>query len=166
MRKYFKRDEYYEDRYKEYEKILDDFVEAGGRIHGEKKSYEEFLRAYYLYEGLNRTRKIEGKYWKSPFEQIVKEETITYSRKQAKGIREYLKKIDKDYKKKYQNVKIRDIRHGIIDRDDETKFWEAVKARQSEFKEKFSPQETRKPGESLSSRVALEISHEFFGSVF
>lgn len=163
MRKYRRNEEFYESRYKEYEEIIDKATEAG--IKTDKKNYDQFRRAYKTFAGKNRTRKIEGKYWKSPFEQIVKEDTITYSRKQAKSIRDYLGGLDDEYKKKYKNVKLRDIRHGMLDIEDETKFWEAVKARQSELKEQFSSQETGKTGESTSSRIATLISQEFFGSL-
>lgn len=163
MRKYRRNEEFYEARYKEYESIIDEAAEAG--IKTDKKNYDQFKNAYREFAGKNRTRKIEGKYWKSPFEQIVKEDTTTYSRKQAKAIREYLGSLDDEYKKKYKNVKLRDIRHGMLDIEDETKFWEAVKARQNELKDKFSSEETSQNGESTSSRIATLISQEFFGSL-
>lgn len=163
MRKYRRNEEFYKARYKEYEDIIDKATKAG--IKTDKKNYVLFRRAYKTFAGKNRTRKLKGKYWKSPFEQIVKEDTTTYSRKQAKVIRDYLGSLDDEYKKKYKNVKLRDIRHGKLDIDDEAKFWEAVKDRQNELKEQFSSQETGQNGESTNSRIATLISQEFFGSL-
>lgn len=163
MRKYKRNEEYYAARYKEYESIIDEAAKAG--IKTDKKDYSQFKNAYREFAGKNRTRKLEGKYWKSPFDQIVKEDTTTYSRKQAKAIREYLGSLDDESKNKYKNFKLRDIRHGMLDIEDETKFWDAVRARQEALKAQFSSQETGKTGESTSSRIATLISQEFFGSL-
>lgn len=166
MRKYIRKDEYYQKRYDEYlaevNKIKQKY--AGTKKKIEVKSKETFINAYDQFAANNRTRKLEGKSWKSPFKQIIDEDTTTYSRKQAKAIKNYLSSLD-DPEGKYQKIRLKDIRHGMLYMDDEAKFWEAVKARQNELKEKFSSQETDQNGESTNSRIVLEISKEFFGSL-
>lgn len=163
MRKYIRKDEYYQKRYEEYLAEINKIKKkySGTKKEIDVKEKEQFINAYDRFAANNRTRKLEGKSWKSPFKQIVDEDTTVYSRKQAKAIKEYLSSLE-DQEGKYKKIRLKDIRHGKLE---EEAFWEAVRDRQIEFKEKFSPQETRKPGESLASRVALEISREFFGSL-
>lgn len=163
MRKYIRKEEYYQKRYDEYlaevNKIKKKY--AGTKKEIDVKSKEAFINAYDQFAANNRTRKLEGKSWKSPFKQIIDEDTTTYSRKQAKAIKNYLSSLD-DPEGKYQKIRLKDIRHGKIE---EEVFWEAVKARQNELKEKFSSQETGQNVESTSSRIAILISQEFFGSL-